>query len=143
MQRSNNGYQYNLRMKHLYNLAVFYMSSQNQGEDRTLELTVQNFEVSNNFFQGAVIGCCRIKSNPVLSHLLVAAHSLDRLLCERSVWAGPFTRPLICYMGEVQNLKYYDLVYENRELGNLNFWSPEWEQNGKGKQVAGFTNSVE
>ena len=52
-----------------------------------------------------------------------------------SVWAGQFTHQLICYIGEVQNLKWYDPIYDNQLLSNLNFWSPAWEQNGNGKQV--------
>ena len=50
-----------------------------------------------------------------LIHSLHAANSLGSL---SSVWAGPFTRQLIGYIGDDQNLKFRDPFYDNREFTN-------------------------
>ena len=42
-------------------------------------------------------------------------HLLDGL---SSVWAGPFARQLIGYIGDDQNLKFRDPFYDNREFTN-------------------------
>lgn len=65
-----------------------------------------------------------------------------KLTSVKCIGAGLFTRQLICYMGEGQNLKWYDLVYDNRELSNEQFAILvavcRWEPNGNVKLMAGF-----
>ena len=52
--------------------------------------------------------------------------------------SDPFTRQLICYMAQV---KWHDLVYDNRELYNLYFWPRVRDSNGNGGQV-GLTRMI-
>lgn len=60
----------------------------------------------------------------VLKHLLDAAHSLDGFSNERGMrrldWPAPLLKDLsTIVMGEGQNLKSHDPVYDNQKFSNL------------------------